>query len=112
MSHRSTILLPLAVAALLPALLVLAGCGTDSSRVLARVGESHAHRRRLHRCRAREGEPSGAAGQREGPDAGRHGAGASLVLSDAERLGLYREPAVAESRARIERTRRRPSTAD
>jgi parvulin-like peptidyl-prolyl isomerase len=91
-------------AAWLPALLALtlAGCGTDSSRVLARVGN-----RTLtiddfvEAARDKESQYPGP------PDSAKamlldDMVRATLVLCDAERLGLYKEPPIVGARERIE----------
>ena len=104
MFHHSTTRPPSAVAALLPALLALtlAGCGADSSRVLARVGSRTITMDAfVEAARDKEGQYPGT------PDSAKAQllddlVRAALVLSDAERLGLYKEPAVAGARAPIE----------
>ena len=92
-------------AAWLPALLALtlAGCGIDSSRVLARVGN-----RTLtiddfvEAARDKESQYPGP------PDTAKamlldDMVRATFVLCDAERLGLYREPAIVGARERVEK---------
>ena len=104
MSHRPTTRPPSAVTALLPALLALtlAGCGADSSRVLARVGSRTITTDAfVEAARDKEGQYPGT------PDSAKAQllddlVRAALVLSDAERLGLYKEPAVAGARGPIE----------
>jgi hypothetical protein len=95
---------PSAATALLPALLVLtlAGCGADSSRVLARVGSRTITTDAfVEAARDKESQYPGT------PDSAKallldDLVRAALVLSDAERLGLYKEPAVAGARGPIE----------
>jgi hypothetical protein len=94
----------LATAALLSVLLTLplAGCGVDSSRVLARVGKrTITIDDFVEAARDKESQYPGT------PDSAKSLllddlVRAALVLSDAQRLGLYREPAIAGARGPIE----------
>jgi hypothetical protein len=103
MNHRFATRPPFTVTALLALLaLTLAGCGVDSSRVLARVGSRTITTDEfLEAARDKESQYPGP------PDSAKallldDLVRAALVLSDAERLGLYREPAVAGARGPIE----------
>jgi hypothetical protein len=102
MRHHSRTRTPLAAVGLLSALLALAGCASDPSRVLARVGnrtltvDDFVDAAQDHESHY-PGPPDTAKAMVL-DDMVR----ATLVLVDAERLGLTKEPSVEAARQKIE----------
>jgi hypothetical protein len=104
MIDRYTMRLPPAARALLPVLLALAlaGCGVDSTRVLARVGSrTITVDDFVETARDKEGQYPGPADSAKALLLGDLVQGA-LVLHDAERIGLYGQPVIQAARAPIE----------